>query len=138
MRRSLSVVVLLVGMAVTGALVVGAQAPPAAAPAAPPAPLVLTGPISVLTFVDITPDNKDKGTAFAKQYAADTRKDPGVTRVDLLWQSNRMNHLFIYEVWQSQKAFEAHESLAHVKDFRAKMQPLLGSPFDQRIHQMVP
>lgn len=136
MRRTLAVAVLLVSVAVAGTLAYQAQAQQAAAPAA--APAQPPGPVHVVTFVDITPNNREAGTAFCKQYAADTRKDPGVTSVELLAQTNRPNHLVIYEVWQNQAAFERHEALAHTKDFRAKMAPIIGSPFDQRPHYVVP
>ena len=113
------------------------QAPPAA-PAAAPVPVQPPGPVHVVTFVDITPNNRDAGTAYCKQYVADTRKDPGITSVELLAQTNRPNHLIIYQVWQNQAAFERHEAAAHTKDFRAKMAPIIGSPFDQRPHYVVP
>jgi quinol monooxygenase YgiN len=131
MRRILAVAVLLVSMAVAGTLVYQAQAQQ-------PAPTPPAGPVHVVTFVDITPDNRAAGTAFCKQYAADTRKDPGVTSVELLAQTNRPNHLVIYEVWKDKAAFERHEALPHTKDFRAKMAPIIGSPFDQRPHYVVP
>jgi quinol monooxygenase YgiN len=109
-----------------------AQQAPAAAPVQPP------GPVHVVTFVDITPNNRDAGTALCKQYAADTRRDNGNTSSTVLAQANRPNHLVLYQVWQNQAAFEAHEAAQHTKDFRAKMLPMLGSPFDQRPHYVVP
>ncbi|HEY4580054.1 MAG TPA: antibiotic biosynthesis monooxygenase [Candidatus Acidoferrales bacterium] len=163
MRRTLAVAVLLVSVAVAGTFAYQAraqqapvrrpegserilivepaqQAPQqaAAAPAAAPMPVQPAGPVHVVTFVDITPLNRDPGTANCKQYAADTRRDPGVVSVELLAQTNRPNHLVIYEVWQNQAAYERHEALQHTKDFRAKMLPIIGSPFDQRPHYVVP
>jgi quinol monooxygenase YgiN len=111
------------------------QQAPAAAPAA--TPTQPPGPVYIVTFVDITPNNNDAGVAYCKQYAADTRKDPGNTSVELLAQTSRPNHLVIYEVWQNEAAFERHEGLAHTKDFRAKMVSILGAPFDQRPHFVV-
>jgi quinol monooxygenase YgiN len=125
---------LLVSVAVAGTLACRAQAQ---APAAP-APVQPPGPVYVVTFVDITPNNRDAGTALTKQYVADTRRDNGNTSSIVLAQTNRPNHLVIYQVWQNQAAFEAHEALQHTKDFRAKMLPMLGSPFDQRPHYVVP
>ena len=136
MRRTLAVAVLLVSIAVAGTLTYQAQAQQPAAPA--PAPTQPPGPVYVVTFVDITPNNRDAGTAFCKQYVADTRKDPGITSAELLAQTNRTNHLVIYEVWQNLAAFDRHQALAHTKEFRAKMAPIIGSPFDQRLHYTVP
>ena len=136
MRRTLAVVVLLISVAVAGTFSYRAQAQQAAPPAAPP--VQPAGPVHVVTFVDITPLNRDPGTAFCKQYAADSRRDPGAVSVELLAQTNRPNHLVVYEVWQNLAAFEAHEAAQSTKDFRAKLLPMLGSPFDQRLHYVVP
>jgi quinol monooxygenase YgiN len=119
-------------VAVAGASAYRAQAQQAAPPAQPP------GPVQVITFVDITPNNRVAGTDLCKQYVADTRRDMGITSVEVLAQTNRPNHLVIYQVWQNMAAFERHEAAQHTKDFRAKLLPMLGSPFDQRLHYMVP
>jgi quinol monooxygenase YgiN len=137
MRRILVTAVLLVSVAVAGTFSFGAwaqQAPPAAAAA----PVQPPGPVQVITFVDITPNNRVPGTALCKQYVADTRRDAGISSVEVLAQTNRPNHLVIHQVWQNLAAFERHEAAQHTKDFRAKMLPMLGSPFDQRLHYVVP
>ena len=55
-------------------------------------------------------------------------------RFELLREPNRINHFTIVEVWQSRQDFETHLTLPHTKSFREKIQPLLGSPFDERLH----
>ena len=136
MRRRLAVVALLVSVAVAGTFSYRAQAQQAAPPAAPP--VQPPGPVHVVTFVDITPNNRVAGTDLSKQYVADARRAAGMVRVDVLAQTNRPNHLVVYEVWQNLAAFEAHEAAQSTKDFRAKLLPMLGSPFDQRLHYVVP
>jgi len=89
-------------------------------------------PYYVVTFVDITPDNTDAGAATLKQYVLDLRKAPGMERAEALSQLNRVNHFVLYEVWQNEDAFHKHESSQMAKDFRTKLQPMLGAPFDQR------
>jgi quinol monooxygenase YgiN len=91
-------------------------------------------PLYVVIFADFTPDNIGKGTELIKQYTLDTKKDPGNVRSELLAQSNRPNHFMIQQVWKNTTAFEAHEESQHTKDFRAKAQPMLGAPFDERLH----
>jgi quinol monooxygenase YgiN len=91
-------------------------------------------PFYVITFVDITPDNKDAGVALLRQYVTDTGKAPGIQRVEALSQINRTNHFVLYEVWQNDAAFQKHEGAQVTRDFRGKMAPLLGAPFDQRTH----
>ena len=136
MRRRLALVALLVSVAVAGTFSYRAQAQQAVPPAAPP--VQPPGPVHVVTFVDITPNNRVAGTDLSKQYVADARRAAGMVRVDVLAQTNRPNHLVVYEVWQNLAAFEAHEAAQSTKDFRAKLLPMLGSPFDQRLHYVVP
>jgi len=35
------------------------------------------------------------------------------------------------------KAFDAHDSSHYTKEFREKIQPLIGSPWDERLHQII-
>lgn len=91
-------------------------------------------PFYVITFVDLVPPSKDAGVALLKQYVDTTRKEPGNQTTEALTQISRPNHLFLYEVWQNEAAFNKHESNAATRDFRTKMQPMLGAPFDQRAH----
>ncbi len=91
-------------------------------------------PFYVITFVDLIPPNKDAGVALLKQYVDTTRKEPGNQTAEALTQISRPNHFFLYEVWQNEDAFNKHEGNAATREFRTKMQPMLGAPFDQRPH----
>jgi quinol monooxygenase YgiN len=91
-------------------------------------------PFYVITFVDLIPPNKDQGVALLKQYVDTTRKESGNQTALALTQINRPNHVFLYEVWQNEDAFTKHESNAATREFRTKIQPMLGAPFDQRSH----
>jgi len=95
-------------------------------------------PLYVATFIDLMPPGAAAGTAAIKQYVLDTRKDPGIVRCEAVAQiAGRANHLLVLEVWQDEAAFERHETAPHTLDFRAKMAPLIGAPFDQREHFLV-
>jgi quinol monooxygenase YgiN len=72
------------------------------------------------------------------QFAADSRKDPGNVRFEMLQQDGRLNHFTIVEVWRDKASFEAHSSAAHTRQFRDKIQVGLGSPFDERLHWLMP
>jgi quinol monooxygenase YgiN len=111
---------------------------PAQQSAAPPSGSSLVGALFVVSHVDLVPDALAADKSALQQYAADSRKDPGALRIELLQQSDRPNHFTIVSVWSGVKAFEAHLAAAHTRAFRAKIQPGLGSPFDERLHQLVP
>jgi quinol monooxygenase YgiN len=93
-----------------------------------------TDKLYVVTHVDLTPNYEADGEKLLQQFAADSRHDPGVVRFELLQDNARKNHFTLVEVWENQKTFEGHESAEHTKNFREKLQPMLGSPFDERLH----
>ncbi len=88
----------------------------------------------VVTHVDLTPNYLADGTKLLQQFASDSRKDKGVVRFELLDDIARKNHFTIVGVWENQAAFDAHLESSHAKQFREKLQPMLGSPFDERLH----
>jgi quinol monooxygenase YgiN len=93
--------------------------------------------IYVVTHVDIIPPKAADGTKLVQQYVVDTRKDPGLVRVEAGSEISRGNHISIVEVWQSQKAFDGHVAAAHTRQFRQQIDPMLGSPYDERLHQTI-
>jgi quinol monooxygenase YgiN len=90
--------------------------------------------IYVVTHVDIIPPEAAAGTKLVQQYVIDTRKDPGIVRVEASSEISRGNHISIVEVWQNQKAFDDHIAAAHTRQFRQQLDPKLGSPYDERLH----
>ena len=91
--------------------------------------------IYVVTHVDIIPPQKDAGTKLVQQYVTDTRKDQGLVRVEAGSEISRGNHIMIVEVWQNKKAFDEHVAASHTRQFRQQLDPMLGSPYDERLHQ---
>ncbi len=91
--------------------------------------------IYVVTHVDIIPPEAAAGTKLVQQYVTDTRKDPGIVRVEASAEISRGNHISIVEVWQNQKAFDEHVAAAHTRQFRQQIDPKLGSPYDERLHR---
>ncbi|MGA2877788.1 MAG: putative quinol monooxygenase [Bryobacteraceae bacterium] len=91
----------------------------------------------VVTHVDLTPNYTVDGTKLLQTFASDSHKDKGVVRFELLQDVGRKNHFTMVEVWDNQAAFEAHLEANHTKQFREKLQPMLGSPFDERLHNIM-
>jgi len=92
-----------------------------------------------VTHVDIAGRGAvlDQATNLVREFAEASRKDPGVIRFEILQQDGHPNHFTIYEVWQSRRAFEAHLAAPHTKQFREKLQPMLGSPFRESLHRLL-
>lgn len=93
-----------------------------------------TDKVYVVTHVDIIPPQAAAGTKLVQQYVADTRKDPGLVRIEAASEISRGNHISILEVWQDKKAFDEHIAAAHTRQFRQQLDPMLGSPYDERLH----
>jgi quinol monooxygenase YgiN len=93
--------------------------------------------VYVITHIDLMPAGVDSGTTALKTFAAETLKEPGCTRFEILQQAGRPNHLTLVGIWKDQKSFDAHDSSPYTKTFREKMQPLIGSPWDERLHQLI-
>jgi quinol monooxygenase YgiN len=93
--------------------------------------------IYVVTHGDIVPPDTAAGTKLVQQYVADSRKDKGVVQIEASAQISRVNHISIVEVWQNQKAFDEHIAAAHTRQFRQQIDPMLGSPYDERLHLLL-
>jgi quinol monooxygenase YgiN len=94
-------------------------------------------PVYVVTHIDLMPAGVPAGVPAMKQFAAETLKEKGCVRFEILQQDGRPNHLTLVAIWKDQKAFDAHDSAPYTKEFREKMQPLIGSPWDERLHQLI-
>ena len=93
----------------------------------------------MVTHVDLAgPTAAPDGTKLLLEFAADSRKEKGLVRFELLRKVSRLNHLTLVQVWQTRADFEAHQAAAHTKAFRDKIQPLLGGPLDERLHIILP
>ena len=92
-----------------------------------------------MTIIDVIPSPGGLGPvdALLRQFATDSRKDSGCTRLEVVRQQGRPNHYMILSVWNSQADFDAHTAAAHTREFREKIQPSLGSPFDERLHELL-
>src|SRR4051812_47825839 len=113
----------------------GLSAPTARSQQAPMQGPANPAPLYVATFIDLMPPNIVPGTAAIKQYVMDTRKDAGNKSCEAIAQvAGRANHLIVIEVWQDRAAYQKHVSAAHTRDYRSKMLPLIGAPFDEREH----
>ncbi len=93
----------------------------------------------VVTHVDVLgPNGAAEATKMLHQFAADSRNDQGSLRFEVLRDPDRLNHFTMVEVWRTRQDFESHLAEGHTKAFREKLQPMLGSPFDERLHKLLP
>jgi quinol monooxygenase YgiN len=94
-----------------------------------------TATFYTVTYVEVGPASAAQGAALARQYGEASRKAAGAQRVEVLQRTDRPNQVTVLAAWTDQKAFEAHLAAPTTTEFHAKLQPLLASPNDQRLHQ---
>jgi quinol monooxygenase YgiN len=94
-------------------------------------------PLVIITHVDVVPQYTAPAVALLQDYRKDSRGDEGSERIEVLQQIGRPNHFTLVEEWADQGAYDKHVSAAHTRQFRDKLQPMLGAPYDERPHSVV-
>ena len=120
MKRSLAV---LLGFAI---LPLGIVAPASAAES--------SGPAYIVTYIEVVPTAANQTVGLIRQLGAASRKETGNLRFEVLHRMHQTSHFAILEVWTDEAAQSTHAGAAHTKEFRAKLEPLLRAPYDERPH----
>jgi quinol monooxygenase YgiN len=93
------------------------------------------GTLYVITHVDVVPN--PQAADMLTHLANASRKDDGNLRFDVVQFSQRPNHFTVIEQWRDQKALDTHVAAAHTRQYRDDLQPLTGSPLDERVYTAV-
>ncbi len=91
--------------------------------------------IIVIAHVDVAPN--PQVAVMLKDLAETSRKEPGNVRFDVVQHTMRANHFTVVEAWRDTKALDAHVAAAHTKQYRDTLQPMTGSPLDERVYKSV-
>jgi (4S)-4-hydroxy-5-phosphonooxypentane-2,3-dione isomerase len=75
----------------------------------------------------IKPENVDKFMQALQVNAREARKEPGCKQFDVLVDPNDQTKVMLYEVYNDDKAFEAHQATPHFKKYLAEAVPMLAS-----------
>jgi len=118
---------LLIGLAMTPV----ALAAQAQTPAPPPAP---SGPLHVVTYVEVKPSSAGPAIVLLRQYRDAGRKQAGNERSEIAQEIGRKNRFVILEIWKDQAAFDAHGKAAETAAFREKFKAIAAAPYDERLH----
>jgi competence protein ComEC len=91
--------------------------------------------VSVVSHVDVNQD--PKVPAMLRRLAEESRQEPGNLRFDVLQHTMRANHFTVIETWRDQQAFDTHVAATHTKAYRDEVQPMTGSPLDERVYKSI-
>jgi quinol monooxygenase YgiN len=86
----------------------------------------------VIAHVDVAPNTQ--APMLLQELAAASRQEPGNLRFDVLQHAMRGNHFTVVEQWRNRDALDAHVATAHARGYRDALQPLTGSPLDERVY----
>jgi len=88
--------------------------------------------VYVVAHVDVAP-NPAVAPMLAR-LAEESRKEPGNLRFDVVQHTMRANHFTVIEHWRNQAALDSHVAAMHTRQYRDELQPLTGSPLDERVY----
>ena len=77
--------------------------------------------------IRIKPESVDAFMKKALENAREARKEPGCRQFDVLVDPKDGARVMLYEVYDDEKAFEAHQQTPHFKKYAAEAVPLLAS-----------
>ncbi|HYY61592.1 MAG TPA: putative quinol monooxygenase [Burkholderiales bacterium] len=75
----------------------------------------------------IKPENVERFMTQALENARAARKEPGCRQFDVLVDPQDKTKVMLYEIYNDEKAFEAHQQTPHFKKYLADAVPLLAS-----------
>ena len=94
--------------------------------------------VYVVSHVDIAPNSQGPPSGPLLTSLAETsRKEPGNLRFDVLQHTMRGNHFTVVEGWRNLQAFDAHVAATHTRQYRDALQPMTGSPLDERVYKAI-
>ena len=118
MLKSASLSMTAIALAVTASLLLPLRGYEAAAQ---------SGPLYINAVnLDIVPGQIDNFLALLKENGAAAVKEPGCREFNITVAQNDPNHVFIFEVYDSAAALEAHRATDHFKKYAAATKDLVA------------
>jgi (4S)-4-hydroxy-5-phosphonooxypentane-2,3-dione isomerase len=81
----------------------------------------------LLVNIRIKPENVDRFMKQLGDNARAARKEPGCRQFEVLVDPKERSKVVLFEVYDDEKAFEAHQATPHFKKYLAEAVPLLAS-----------
>ena len=81
----------------------------------------------LVVHLKVKPENVDAFMGKLAENASNARKEPGCKQFDVLVDPTDKTKVMLYEVYNDEKAFEAHQATPHFKKYLAEAVPMLAS-----------
>jgi quinol monooxygenase YgiN len=93
-----------------------------------------SGPVYVVSYVEVQPAAKSEAAATLKMLRDASRKDEGNLAGDVVESTARPGHFVVLTAWKDQAALDAHMAAAGTKEARGKLHAVRAAPIDDRLH----
>jgi autoinducer 2-degrading protein len=80
----------------------------------------------LVVTIRIKPENVDRWMPMALENARAARTEPGCRQFEVLVDPKDRTKVLLYEVYDDENAFEAHQQTPHFKNYLAEAVPLLA------------
>ena len=77
--------------------------------------------------IRIKPENVERWMKMALENAREARKEPGCRQFEVLVDPKDKTKIMLFEIYNDESAFEAHQQTPHFKKYLAEAVPLLAS-----------
>ena len=77
--------------------------------------------------IRIKPENVERWMKMAIENATAARREPGCRQFEVLVDPKDKTRVMLFEIYDDEKAFEAHQATPHFKKYLAEAVPLLAS-----------
>ena len=81
----------------------------------------------LVVSIRIKPENVDRWMKMALENAREARKERGCRQFEVLVDPKDRAKIMLFEIYDDDKAFEAHQQTPHFKKYLAEAVPLLAS-----------
>ena len=82
----------------------------------------------IVVRLDVKPDKVEDFLKLVSFNAAESRKEPGNLRFDVVRSADNPSYFRLYEVYTGDDAIRAHQATPHYAKWRAEIEALLVTP----------
>lgn len=92
----------------------------------------------LLVNIRIKPEHVERWMPLALENAREARKEPGCRQFEVLVDAADSAKVMLFEVYDDEKAFQAHQQTPHFKKYVAEAVPLLESRERHMLQRALP